>query len=36
VVFVDELPKNGVNKLLRRDLRVRAEKEIRREQGAKL
>jgi 4-coumarate--CoA ligase len=36
VVFVDELPKNGLNKLLRRNLRDRAAKEIAREQGAKL
>jgi 4-coumarate--CoA ligase len=36
VVFVDELPKNGLNKLLRRNLRDRAAKEILREQGAKL
>lgn len=36
VVFVDELPKNGVNKLLRRELKDRAMKEIRRSKGAKL
>ncbi|KAF2431871.1 4-coumarate-CoA ligase [Tothia fuscella] len=36
VVFVDELPKNGLNKLLRRELRDRAIKEIQRAQGAKL
>jgi acyl-coenzyme A synthetase/AMP-(fatty) acid ligase len=36
VVFVDELPKNGLNKLLRKDLRDRAAKELRREHGAKL
>jgi 4-coumarate--CoA ligase len=36
VVFVDELPKNGLNKLLRRELRDRAVAEIKRAQGAKL
>jgi 4-coumarate--CoA ligase len=36
VVFVDELPKNGLNKLLRRELRDRAVQEIKRAQGAKL
>lgn len=36
VVFVDELPKNGLNKLLRRELRERALEEIRRAEGAKL
>jgi 4-coumarate--CoA ligase len=36
VVFVDELPKNALNKLLRKDLRDRAAREMRREQGAKL
>jgi 4-coumarate--CoA ligase len=36
VVFVDELPKNGLNKLLRRELRERALKEIRRAEGARL
>ncbi|TLD22457.1 4-coumarate-CoA ligase [Venturia nashicola] len=36
VFFVDELPKNGTNKLLRRELRERALKEIRRAEGAKL
>jgi len=36
VVFVDELPKNALNKLLRRELRDRAVKEMKREQGAKL
>jgi 4-coumarate--CoA ligase len=36
VVFVDELPKNGLNKLLRRELRDRALQEIKRAQGAKL
>lgn len=36
VVFVDELPKNGLNKLLRRELRERASREIRRAEGAKL
>ena len=36
VVFVDELPKNGLNKLLRRELRDRALKEMKRATGAKL
>jgi 4-coumarate--CoA ligase len=36
VVFVDELPKNGLNKLLRRELRERAVKELKRAKGAKL
>jgi 4-coumarate--CoA ligase len=36
VVFVNDLPKNALNKLLRRELRDRAAKEIRREQGAKI
>jgi acyl-coenzyme A synthetase/AMP-(fatty) acid ligase len=36
VVFVDELPKNALNKLLRKDLRDRAAKELKREQGPKL
>lgn len=36
VVFVDDLPKNGLNKLLRRELRERALREIRRAEGARL
>ncbi|KAE9978658.1 hypothetical protein BLS_000405 [Venturia inaequalis] len=36
VVFVDSLPKNAVNKLLRRELRDRALQEIRRSESAKL
>lgn len=36
VVFVDSLPKNAVNKLLRRELRDKALQEIRRSESAKL
>ncbi|KAK8044546.1 hypothetical protein PG993_004570 [Apiospora rasikravindrae] len=36
VLFVDEIPKNAIGKLLRRELRERAKKEIGAPQGAKL
>jgi 4-coumarate--CoA ligase len=36
VVFVDELPKNTLNKILRRELRDRARVEVRGERAAKL
>jgi acyl-coenzyme A synthetase/AMP-(fatty) acid ligase len=36
VVFVDELPKNTLNKILRRELRDRARVEIRGERASKL
>jgi acyl-CoA synthetase (AMP-forming)/AMP-acid ligase II len=36
VAFIDELPKNTLNKILRRDLRERATMEVKKERSAKL
>jgi 4-coumarate--CoA ligase len=36
VVFVDELPRGTLGKILRRELRERAVVEVKRERGAKL
>jgi 4-coumarate--CoA ligase len=36
VVFVPDLPRNALNKILRKDLRTQAVAEMRRERGAKL